>query len=244
MSIDTHGLLCYAAGMIVRKFIFPLFLFAALVAAPVSAQDEFSEPTTEAEEAEAADEDDAETRKSKKKKNKKKGSKKAKGKKASRDNGEGADIEATEAEKEAGAQAAVPAALAKFKQIGTKPNLKAEYYIYLYSASWCRYCKECMPVAASSYRKMRNKKVELIVIGGDKTESEAKAYLKASKMKCPGIMFNELQATKFSGLPGCGMPGFPAISVVDKNGTIISNVVGAAQVKDVLKNWKKHTGTR
>ena len=123
-----------------------------------------------------------------------------------------------------------------------KPNLKAEYYIYLYSASWCGYCQQCMPVAEAQYKKMKGtRKVELIVICGDKTEAEGKEYMKSKKLKAPAIMFAELQATQFQGLPGCGMPGYPAISVVDKEGNMIKNVVGATAVTEVLNSWRELT---
>lgn len=137
---------------------------------------------------------------------------------------------------------AVVQALKNFKMITGKPNTKAEYYVYLYSASWCGYCRECMPVAVEQYKQMRRtRKVEIILICGDKSESEAKDYIRSCKAKFPSMMFSALQATKFRGLPGCGMPGFPAISVVSKEGKMITNVVGAAQVKNVLENWKSYT---
>ena len=41
--------------------------------------------------------------------------------------------------------------------------------------------------------------------------------------------------------PGVGMPGFPSISVVDKDGSMIKNVVGAGQVKEVLTSWRELT---
>lgn len=135
---------------------------------------------------------------------------------------------------------AVPAALKQFKVHNAKVNTKAGVYFYLYSASWCGYCQQCMPIAVEQYKKMRiGRKAEIIVIGGDKTEKEAVQYLKSYKLKVPGIMFDELKATKFRGLPGCGFFGFPAISVVTKDGRMLKNVIGAAQVKEVLTNWQQ-----
>jgi hypothetical protein len=99
-----------------------------------------------------------------------------------------------------------------------------------------------MPVAMDAYKKMKSsRKVELVIINGDKSEREGKDYLKKYRAKCPSIMFDALQATKFQGLPGCGMPGFPAISVVDKDGKMITSGVGAAKVKEILTNWRAHT---
>lgn len=153
-----------------------------------------------------------------------------------------AEEEETAAKKDKNAPSAVAAALAKFKVFNGRPNLKADYYIYLYSASWCGYCQQCMPVAVDQYKKIRgNRKVELILICGDNSMEEGKNYLKSKKLKSPAIMFSELEATQFRGLPGCGLPGFPAITIVDKDGAQITNVVGASKVNEVLENWREYT---
>lgn len=211
-----------------------LLLFGCILTlAPVQAQGEMD--------------DDEIVEKSSSKKKKKKGKKSSrKSKKTVKDE----DVEADSEDEEAAApeKPAKPStpkvveALGKFKVFNAKPNLKAEYFIYLYSASWCGYCQQCMPVAVEQYKKMKSsRKVELILICGDKSEAEGKNYLKSKKLKSPAIMFSELQATQFRGLPGCGMPGYPAISVVDKEGNLIKNVVGASQVQAVLAEWRDLT---
>jgi thiol-disulfide isomerase/thioredoxin len=225
-------------GMKLRFYLITLLLaFFAVNVTPVLAQDE----SEEIEESEG---------KAKKKKKNKKKAKKSKSKKKAKEADEDAMDEESaedseEAEPEEKAKPATPKvveALGKFKVFNSKPNLKAEYYIYLYSASWCGYCQQCMPVAVEQYKKMKtSRKVELILICGDKSEGEGKSYLKSKKLKSPAIMFSELQATQFQGLPGCGMPGYPAISVVDKEGNMIKNVVGATAVKEVLNDWRNLT---
>ena len=225
-------------GMKLRFYLIALLLaFFAVNVTPVLAQDE----SEEIEESEG---------KAKKKKKNKKKAKKSKSKKKAKEADEDAMDEESaedseEAEPEEKAKPATPKvveALGKFKVFNSKPNLKAEYYIYLYSASWCGYCQQCMPVAVEQYKKMKaSRKVELILICGDKSEGEGKSYLKSKKLKSPAIMFSELQATQFKGLPGCGMPGYPAISVVDKEGNMIKNVVGATAVKEVLNDWRNLT---
>lgn len=151
----------------------------------------------------------------------------------------------TEAAEKEASKPAVLAALENFKVHNARVNPKAEIYIYLYSASWCGFCRECMPVAVEQYKKMKSsRKAEIILIGGDKTEKEAVKYLKSYKLKAPGIMFDALKATNFQGLPSCGMPGFPAVTVVTRDGRMLANVVGAAQVKGVLTNWKQYAGVK
>ena len=92
----------------------------------------------------------------------------------------------TEAAEKEASKPAVLAALENFKVHNAKVNTKAEIYIYLYSASWCGFCRECMPVAVEQYKKMKSsRKAEIILIGGDKTEKEAVKYLKSYKLKAP-----------------------------------------------------------
>ena len=238
--------------MKLRSFLCLLWLSlfgCVLTLAPVQAQDE------------AGDEEVTETSKSKKKKKKKaKKDKKAKKKDAKKskskskksrkdtddeeeeledDTADDEEESETAAEPDKNAKPGVAEALGKFKVFNAKPNLKADYYIYLYSASWCGYCQQCMPIAVAEYNKMKSsRKVEMILICGDQTEAAAKEYIKSKKCKAPTIMFSELQATGFQGLPGCGMPGYPAITVVDKDGKQLKNVIGATAVKEVLSGWR------
>lgn len=191
---------------------------------------------------ESDDESAVQTSGKSKKKNKKNKKSKKKDAETEAVEEQAAEEEETAAKKDKNAPSAVAGALAKFKVFNGRPNLKADYYIYLYSASWCGYCQQCMPDAVDQYKKMKSsRKVELILICGDKSEAEGKKYLKSKKLKSPAIMFSELQATQFRGLPGCGMPGYPAITVVDKEGNMIKNVVGATAVKEVLNDWRNLT---
>ena len=188
----------------------------------------------------ATAEDDSAKPKNKKKSKKKKKSSKKKAKAEDEQTNDDTD-KAEDDEKDGDEQSAVAQALSKFKPVSGKPNMKADYYIYMYSANWCGYCKQCMPGAVAEYKKMRRKKVEFIIIGGDKSREEAAAYLKGYKAKMPCIFFEDVKATNFMGLPGCGMPGFPAISVADKDGKVIKTAVGATAVKEVIENWKDYT---
>lgn len=224
--------------MKVRKCLFALLLvFFCLLFAPLSAQDaaenvnSFEETTEAADDEPTADEEEDSEKESKKKK-KKKGKKGSKSKKDSKDDAD------EKSEKKAPAESAVVEAFGKFKNIGGKLNKKADFYIYLATSSTCVHCQRCMPVAVEQYKKMKSRKVELIIIDADTTEDAAKKYLKSYKLKNPCILFSELQATKFRGLPACGMLLPPAVSVVSKDGTMIKNVVGADQVIETLNDWR------
>lgn len=210
--------------MMMRNYLF-LLIFATALLVPALAEDAFEDMTEAA--ADSAGE---------KKDSRKKAAKAGKTVRRKKDKA-GADA--------ASGVPAVVEALNKFKFITVKPNLKADYYIYLYSASWCGFCRMAMPVLVDEYRNIkRTRKVEVILICGDKSEKEAKDYLKSYRLRVPCMMFDALKATQFRGLPGCGMPGFPAVSVVDKEGRMITNVLGGPQVKDVLTNWKEYTVDR
>lgn len=223
--------------MKIRKYLSTLsFVFSGLLLAPLSAQDTagemdtFEEPTEATDDEPAADEEDSEKKSKKKKKKKSK-----KGSKSKKDSKEAAD---EKAEKKASDESAVVEAFGKFKNVGGKLNKKADFFIYLVTSSTCVHCQRCMPVAIEQYKKMKARKVELIIIDADTTEVAAKKYLKSYKLKNPCIMFSELQATNFQGLPGCGMPLPPSISVVSKDGNMIKNVVGATQVIETLNDWR------
>ena len=224
--------------MKIRKYLSTLsFVFSGLLLAPLSAQDTagemdtFEEPT-ETTADESADDEEEDSKKKSKKKKKKKSKKSSKSKKDSK------EVADEKAEKKASDESAVVEAFGKFKNVGGKLNKKADFFIYLVTSSTCVHCQRCMPVAIEQYKKMKARKVELIIIDADTTEEAAKKYLKSYKLKNPCIMFSELQATNFQGLPGCGMPLPPSISVVSKDGNMIKNVVGATQVIETLNDWR------
>ena len=84
---------------------------------------------------------------------------------------------------------AVKAAMQELEFVSGKPSDKAKYYIYLHSASWCGPCKALMPEIVKDYKKMKKKKVEVILIGHDKTEDAAKEYLKHYDADFPCLLY-------------------------------------------------------
>lgn len=217
--------------MIFRKHLLSLFIAASsLLLTPSWAQDLMLDSAEEATVADDATEGEDTTKTSKKKKKGKKAKKNAKGKDAVQETAPGA----------------VASALENLKTLKGKPNLKAEYYVYMCSASWCRYCCECMPVAVDEYKKMkRSKRVEFILINGDKSDKVAKDYLKGYKAKFPYIMFDEVKNAMFANLPGSSAAmGFPAAAIVDKDGKVVASATGAGKVKELLNDWKKLTAKR
>lgn len=120
-----------------------------------------------------------------------------------------------------------------------KPSSKAKFYIYLHSASWCGPCKALMPEIVKEYKKMQKKKVEIILIGHDKTADAAVQYLEHYKAGFPGVLATSADAKK---LPGLTNPtGIPAATIVDADGNVLYNGhgKGALNWKDICKPPKK-----
>lgn len=131
---------------------------------------------------------------------------------------------------EAEALAAVPAVLADAPYMTkAKPNLKAKYYGFIRSASWCMPCKVFVPPVMKDYSKMRGMKMELIFLGQEDKEVVLK-YAKDSKFKCPVVMPGEIGAS----IPGLKFEGGqPRICIVDADG----NFVGEAGGKN-MQGWR------
>ena len=151
---------------------------------------------------------------------------------------------AEEAEQETAAKAKtralapVPALLSEARYLTRKkPNLKAKYYGFIRSASWCVPCQIFVPQLLKDYGKMKGAKMELILLGQE-DESVVKKYMKDHDYDIPGVMPAELGAVP--GLSYEGL-GFPSMCIVDADGNFIASNGGANMKKwrDILKEHKK-----
>ncbi len=131
---------------------------------------------------------------------------------------------------------AVANALTQIKFFAGKPSKKAQFYIYLQSASWCGPCCKEMPIIAKEYKAMKKDgRVELILLSGDRNLQAAKAFLRNYKAKFPGVMRG---AKGVSELPCVGsLPNyFPAAVIVKADGTLLASGHGA-----LVAEWRKYT---
>lgn len=130
---------------------------------------------------------------------------------------------------------AVANVLSNIKFMSGTPNLNADYYIYLYSASWCPPCRAIMPDIVKEYPHIKaSGKVELILLGADMNEQGVKAYAEKYKAGFPATW----QGTKgVHTIPGNTPPrGIPGAIIVDKDGKIIASGYGS-----LVLDWKKYT---
>ncbi len=152
---------------------------------------------------------------------------------------DGADDAATAVEKTCKSKRAsvvarskVAKELVKLDIFNAEPNWKARYYIYLCSASWCGPCKREMPKIVEKYPEMKKKKVEVVLLGCDKTREAAEKYLKDFNAPFPGIMIDEGRD-----LPGFENPaGIPYTVIVTDRGKVI--VSGFARM--IMGDWEDY----
>lgn len=111
-------------------------------------------------------------------------------------------------------------------------NPKADYYIFLQSASWCPPCRAEMPEIAEQYLEMKKDgRVELILVSADMTKGAAKDFAEGNKAKFPVIMASDKKIGKLVGYKSAD--GIPHAIFVDKNGKMIKDGHGA-----IVKDWK------
>lgn len=140
-------------------------------------------------------------------------------------------------------QATVPALLEKATYLTRKkPNLKARYYGFLRSASWCVPCQIFVPQLLEDYRKMKSAKLEIILLGQE-DEAVVKKYMKEHKYNIPGVMPDQLgtiPGVSFEGL------GFPSLCIVDADGNFVGTSGGKnmQQWREQLKAFQKEQKER
>lgn len=137
-----------------------------------------------------------------------------------------------EEEKKDDGPGAVVEAMKDVKFLGGKPSKKADYFIYLHSASWCGPCKAIMPDIVKEYRKMKKAGVEVILMGHDKDEKGVKSYLKSYKAKMPALVSTSDEAKAMPGNKAIG--GIPHAIIVDKDGNIVREGHGK-----IVLDWKE-----
>lgn len=137
-----------------------------------------------------------------------------------------------------------PAALPKALQdvrwaTDKKPNLHADYYIYLMSASWCGPCRALMPQIVEAYKNemQEGAVVEVILTACEQSSDGVPAYLEKYGAGFPGIHISHPDVAKFVGFTLDDMrKGIPFVTICDKHGNVLDKGHRA------FYSWKKTVG--
>ncbi len=131
----------------------------------------------------------------------------------------------------------VVTAVKKVKKVKGRVNEKADYYIYLCSASWCGPCCREMPEIVETYKEIKKSgKVDIILFCHDKTQADAKAFVKKFDIKFMTVMSND--EDKVKKVPGFRAPGgIPHCIFVDRYGRHLT----AGHPGNLISNWKALT---
>ena len=119
---------------------------------------------------------------------------------------------------------------------GKQPNLAAEYYIYVQSASWCGPCKLEMPHLIEQYPQMKEGNVEVILVDLDNTAEQGKAYLEGFQAPFPGV---HMEDPAVKALPGYELArAVPHATIVDAQGRLVAKGHGS-----LARKWQQITET-
>ena len=160
--------------------------------------------------------------------------KSTKGKKKSKKSKDKKEEPAAEEEEKAAELSTVAALLEKAEYLtAARPNLKAEYFIILRSASWCGPCNQEMPSIVEHYKTMkRSGKVELILDSQDNNPGAAVGFLNKYGATFPAIAMGKIPA--LPNAPGPG--GIPNAYILTADGQLVTSGHGA-----LIRQWQQHT---
>lgn len=130
----------------------------------------------------------------------------------------------------------VAKAAKRVKKVKGRVNDKADYYIFLHSASWCGPCRQEMPSIVEKYKDIKkSKQVDVILFCHDRSVPDAKAFVKNFKIPFYTVMDSD---DKAADVPGHTSPqGIPFCAVVDRYGRLITS----GHPAQIIANWQSHT---
>lgn len=120
-----------------------------------------------------------------------------------------------------------------------KPDPRAQYYLYLISASWCGPCRAEMPHIVEAYPRMKkDNRLEVILVGADYSEEGVRKYLDMFRATFPALMLGSEDAKK---LPGCPakVNAVPTLILVNAKGERIASGHG-----EIFDQWEELTAQK
>ena len=127
-------------------------------------------------------------------------------------------------------------ALKKVKKVKGRVNDKADYFIFLYSASWCGPCCKEMPNIVETYKDIKKSgKVDIVLFCQDRTPDAAKSFVNNFRIKFLTVMGNDDKCAKVPGHAPSG--SIPYSIVVDRYGRKIT----AGHPASIIPSWESHT---
>lgn len=134
----------------------------------------------------------------------------------------------------------VPAALKEKKFVNSaKLNTKAKVYFIYKSRYACAICVAEAPSIVDTYKKMKGKKVELVMLNIDADKATAEKWVKGAKMVFPVVAPGDAGGVPFPyeySSPNAGT--LPQMVAVDAQGNKLGQANGS-EVAEFLKTWKK-----
>lgn len=130
----------------------------------------------------------------------------------------------------------VVTAVKKVKKVKGRVNEKADYYIYLCSASWCGPCCKEMPNIVDTYKDIKKSgKVDVVLFCQDRSMPDAKAFVKNFDIKFLTVFGGDDKCAKVPGHAPSG--SIPYSIVVDRYGRKIT----AGHPASIIPSWESHT---
>ena len=130
----------------------------------------------------------------------------------------------------------VVTAVKKVKKVKGRVNEKADYYIYLCSASWCGPCCKEMPNIVDTYKDIKKSgKVDVVLFCQDRSMPDAKNFVKDFDIKFLTVFGEDDKCAKVPGHAPSG--SIPYCIIVDRYGRKIT----AGHPASIIPSWESHT---
>ena len=132
---------------------------------------------------------------------------------------------------------AVPASLVDRQYVTkTKPKLDAKVYFIYQSRYMCPTCVAEAPAIVATYKKMKGKGAELVMLNVDADVETAAQWAKKAKMRFPIVAPGDSSGIPF---PHAGSNKLPCMVALDAHGNKLGEASGAEVAEFLAGNWKK-----